>query len=331
MRKQITLLFTLLFILSCRPQTCEIDPEIAKINVQVPLERLEKPFYASKSEEELRNFLTKNRGFASKYLQQSQYPSEEQLISSLIQLNKEPSLQRFVQETEQKFGNMADVQQDLTNAFKHLKYYYPGFAVPAVKTFISGLIGPDIFLSDSLVVLGIDYFAGKKASYRPQQPDYILTRYQKENMVPALFTLISSHYNQTDANNTMLAEMVNYGKSYYFTKRMMPCTPDSLIMGYTDQQMADINYNEGKIWAHFVQKSLLYETSHFKINKYTGERPNVPEISNRCPGRVATWVGWQIVKKYMTEHPEVTLPQLMAEKDAQKIFTQSRYKPKPNS
>ena len=92
--------------------------------------------------------------------------------------------------------------------------------------------------------------------------------------------------------------------------------------------MADIHYNEGKIWAHFIEKSLLYETNHFKIIKYTGERPNIPEIGKQCPGRIATWVGWQIVRKYMAENPNVTLQQLMQETDAQKIFTQSRYKPK---
>jgi gliding motility-associated lipoprotein GldB len=331
MRKPVILLFTFLFILSCRQQQCEIAPEVAKIQVKVELERLERPFYQLKNESELSAFLQKNPTFANKYLQRNQYPSEAQLTISLLQLIRNPNLQQFARETEQHFGAMAEVQQDLTTAFKHLKFYYPQFRVPEVKTFVSGLLGPDFYLSDSLVVLGIDYFAGKKASYRPQQPDYILTRYEKGNMVPALVTLISAKYNRTDPkNNTMMAEMVNYGKSYYFTKRMLPCTPDSLIIGYTDQQMADITYNEGKIWAHFIQKSLLYETSHFKVNKYTGERPNVPEISNRCPGRIATWVGWQIVKKYMEEHPEVTLSQLMAEQDVQKIFTQSRYKPKRN-
>jgi gliding motility-associated lipoprotein GldB len=328
MRKQIALLFTLLFILSCRQQTCEIDPAVASIDVKVDLERLERQFYGLKTQKEVQDFLQQHPVFTQKYLQRSQYPGEEQLISSLLQLTRDPNLQKFVKETEQHFGDMADVQQDLTNAFKHLKYYYPRFVVPEVKTFVSGLLGPDIFLSDSLVIIGLDYFAGKKASYRPQQPDYILTRYEKENIVPALVTLISSRYNKTDPNNTMLAEMVNYGKSYYFTKQMMPCTPDSLIIGYTDQQMADISYNEGKIWAHFIEKSLLFETSHFKVNKYTGERPNVPEISARCPGRIATWVGWQIVKKYMAENPQVTLPQLMAENNAQKIFNQSKYKPK---
>lgn len=329
MRKPIALLFTLLFILSCRQQSCEIDPAVAKINVKVDFERLEHSFYGLKNENEIAAFLQQHPVFANKYLQQNEDPNNGQLVSRLLQLIREPNLQQFAKETQEHFGDMADVQENLNNAFKHLKYYYPQFVVPQVKTFVSGLLGTDIFLSDSLVIIGLDYFAGKKASYRPQQPDYILMRYEKENIVPALFTLISSRYNKTDQNNTMLAEMVNYGKSYYFTKQMMPCTSDSLIIGYSDQQMADINYNEGKIWAHFVEKGLLFETNHFKINKYTGERPSVPEISARCPGRIANWVGWQIVKKYMAENPQVTLTQLMAETNSQKIFTQSKYKPKP--
>ena len=42
----------------------------------------------------------------------------------------------------------------------------------------------------------------------------------------------------------------------------------------------------------------------------------------------AAWLGWQIVRKYMEENPKVTLAQLMAEKNAQKILTESKYKPK---
>jgi hypothetical protein len=35
-----------------------------------------------------------------------------------------------------------------------------------------------------------------------------------------------------------------------------------------------------------------------------------------------------IVRKYMTENPQLTIAQLMAEKDAQKILAASKYKPK---
>ncbi len=328
MQKQILFFSTLLFLLGCSKQTCEIEPEVARIKVEVKLERLEKSFFAAKTEPQMLNFLKANPDFVSSYLGSGDYPDDADLTGSLLRLSNEPNLNKFARETQQQFGDMADVETGVENAFKHLEYFYPDFKVPPVKTFISGLLGPDLYVSDSLVVLGIDYFAGKKAAFRPQQPGYILQRYEKGNMLPALVMQISKKYIPTAQGNTMLAQMIDYGKTFYFTQRMLPCTPDSLIVGYTAQEMADVHYNEGKIWAHFVEKSLLYETSHFKVNKYTGERPNIPEIGIKCPGRVATWVGWQIVRKYMEENPEVTVQQLMQETDAQKIFLQSKYKPK---
>jgi len=329
MRKPIVFLLTLFFSLSCNRKSCEINPEIAKVKVDVKIERLENAFFRARNKNDIRTFLRSNQSFFQKYLQPEQYEDEATLVTSLFTLTQEPNLQKFARETEQKFGDMANVETELENGFKHLKYYYPQAPVPIVKTFISGLLGPDLFVSDSLVVLGIDYFAGKEASYRPQQPEYILRRYAKPYMVPAVFLQLSAKYNQTQQQErTMLAQMVDFGKSFYFTQRMLPCTPDSVIIGYTDQEMADIHYNEGKIWAHFIEKSLLYETNHFKLTKYISERPNIPEIGKQCPGRIATWVGWQIVRKYMAENPQVTLQQLMQETDAQKIFTQSRYKPK---
>ncbi|MGV3502660.1 MAG: gliding motility lipoprotein GldB [Adhaeribacter sp.] len=329
MRKQIALLFTLLTFLGCRNQACEINPEIAARKVHIPLDRLEKPFYQARSQADIQLFLLKNPDFAHQYLQTGQYPSQQATVSALWKLASEPNLKAFAGQVQQTFGEMADVNQELENAFKHLQHYYPAAPVPQVKTFISGMLGPDLYVSDSLVVLGIDYFAGPGAPYRPQQPAYILQRYQKPFMVPAVMLQLSAKYNKTDARNrSMLAQMVDFGKSFYFTQRMMPCAPDSLIIGYTAQQMADIQYNEGKIWAHFIEKSLLYETNHFKVNKYIGERPTIPEISKRCPGRIATWLGWQMVRKYMAENPQVSLQQLMQETDAQKIFQQSRYKPK---
>jgi hypothetical protein len=102
-----------------------------------------------------------------------------------------------------------------------------------------------------------------------------------------------------------------------------------LLIGYTNKELAGVAFNEAKVWAHFLEKKLLYNTATFTIQKYVGERPNIPEIDKTCPGRVGAWVGWQIVRKYMSTHPNVTLAQLMADKNAQHILNDSRYRPKP--
>jgi gliding motility-associated lipoprotein GldB len=328
MLNRFLLFSTAIIFFSCQKKGCQIPDEIKNIPVNVKIERLEKPFFTIQTESEVVRFLDSNPAFSQHFLKRQGYPSDSVLIRSLFALATDSAVHTLVKETNKRFDKIDDVERDLELAMKHVKYYFPDFQVPQVKTYISGL-GQDLFVNDSLMVLSLDFFVGSTASYLPQVPQYIQRRYEKEFIVPSALLLVSNKFNQTNMlQKSMLAEMIYYGKAYYFVEKMMPCTPDSLIIGYTDQQIADVNFNEAKLWAHFVEKGLVYETNHFTVSKYIGERPNIPEISGKAPGRIGTWVGWQIVRKYMQEHPEVTLAQLMAEPDPQKIFTQSKYKPK---
>jgi uncharacterized protein YjaZ len=81
------------------------------------------------------------------------------------------------------------------------------------------------------------------------------------------------------------------------------------------------------IWTHFLKNELLYENNHTVKKKYLDERPTTFEIGNKAPGRIGTWLGWQIVKAYMRENDEITLPQLMDTANARKILDQSKYRP----
>lgn len=222
---------------------------------------------------------------------------------------------------------MKQEQEQLETAFKVIKYHYPDFVAPDVKTFVSGL-SQDLLISDSLMVFGIDFFIGKDATYKPNVYEYIQKRYERYNMVPAALLLLSNKFNETNVKErNLLSEMINTGKAYYFVETILPCAPDSVIIGYPEQKLADVHHNEGRIWAHFIEKSLLFDRNPFILNKYIGERPSTPEIDSSAPGRIGTWVGWQIVRKYMERNPKVSLPELMAETDYQKIFNESKYKP----
>ncbi|WP_114781995.1 gliding motility lipoprotein GldB [Botryobacter ruber] len=328
---RLLILVTLLFVFGCQKKGCEIPEEAAKIPVTVDIERLEKEFYQSNTKEDIARFLQEHPLFAEKFFDRSRMPSDSVLVNSLYGLATNAELRKLNQEAQQKFGDMEQEKQQLENAFKVIKYHYPEFNPPRVQTFVSGF-AQDFVVSDSLLVFGLDYFIGEGASYRPDVYDYILKRYERHNMVPAAILLLSNRFNKADfLERNLLAEMINAGKAYYFVKSVMPCTPDSAIIGYTKEQTADVFYNEGRIWAHFIEKGLLYEKSPFLVNKYIGERPNTPEVDAKAPGRIGTWVGWQIVRKYMERNPEVSLPELMAETDYQKILNESKYKPERKS
>ncbi len=304
------------------------DPAIRQIPVELKLTRLETPFFQIQKPTDALAFLQRDPLFARQFLLRRQYPSDTLLADQLTKLATNPGLQKLAADTRTAFGDMAPEQADLRSAFQHVRHYFPDFKVPPVYTFISGM-SQDVLVNDSVMVLGLDFFAGSKASYRPNVPGYMLRRYQRPYLVPQAVLQISNKYLKQDfTDRTLLNQMIQLGKAYYFLDRVMPCTPDSLKIGFTGRELAGTAYNEQKIWVHFLTQKLLYQTQPFLTQKYIGERPSTPEIGREAPGRIAAWVGWQIVRAYMAENPTVTLEQLLAETDAQKILDGSKYKPK---
>lgn len=184
-----------------------------------------------------------------------------------------------------------------------------------------------MYVSDSLVVIGLDYYLGENSVYRPQgYPEYILERYQKDYIVPAIILLLSDKYLVEDTSDrTMLADMVYYGKKYFFTKSILPCTPDSFVVWYSPEQLVDVNANSDIIWANFIENELLFETNNFLKMKFMEERPVTVEIGPKCPGRIGAWVGWEIVQHYANRTGN-SVADIMSEPSAQKIFQESKYK-----
>nr|WP_201983674.1 gliding motility lipoprotein GldB [Hymenobacter rubidus] len=269
-----------------------------------------------------------NPAFARFYLQR-QPATEKDLQSSLVHLATNDALQQLGRETTAAFPDTAALTHELGEMFRRVHYYFPDFQAPPAVTYVSGFLAKDIFVNDKLLVLSLDWFAGPKASKRPDLPQYMLRRYTPAGLLPLLTQNVSTKYNRHELTaNTMLDAMVHEGKALYFASQMLPCTPDSLLLGYTTREMIGLEANEGRVWGHFLEHNLLYSTTPFLLQKYVGERPNVPEIDKTCPGRVGQWVGLQIVRKYVAEHPGISLGRLMAEKNAQRILNDSHYRPK---
>jgi gliding motility-associated lipoprotein GldB len=311
---------------------CE-DVDVSKSRIEVKIERLEDELMSIKSPEQADAFLTKYPQLAKQFFALEHYPSRGHLTSNLSKLAQDTAIQSLHEQTKVVYANISDLETQFADAFSHIKLYYPDFKAPKVYTIITGL-GIETYVSDSIIVLSLDYFLGENAKYKPRDhtgmpfPDYLMKRYHREYIVPSCMLYISNKYNKVDMlENTLLAEMVYYGKAYQFVKTMMPCTNDSLIIGYTGIQLSNSKSHEETIWAFFVDKKLLYETSHFVKTKYTGERPYTADIGPKCPGKIGTWLGWQIIRRYQTNHPDITFQKLMASTSAKSLFLESKYKP----
>ncbi|GHB68751.1 gliding motility lipoprotein GldB [Persicitalea jodogahamensis] len=302
------------------------EPDLSGIRADVEVESLEGALFACRSLEEVKSFLNRHSYLQKVYFEG--YAQDTSLASRLYEQIRNNELQRFKNQVDSLFGKPQDtLEEPLEEAFRHLKYYYPDFQPPRVETIVTGFLGNDLYVSDSLIIIGLEYFGGPKATYRPQVYTYQLSRYQKEYLVPSILFFMSDRYVRTDPQDrTLLADMIGYGKAFEFVKHCVPQTPDSLILGFSERDLVRTYNSQTQIWAFVVENKLLYEKAEQIKQKYVGERPFTPEIGEDVPGGIGRWLGWRIVSMYLANNPEVTLQELMKNPDARQILQQSGYK-----
>ena len=121
--------------------------------------------------------------------------------------------------------------------------------------------------------------------------------------------------------------MIYQGKLMYFMDALMPDMNDTLKIGYTKKQLNWCKKNEAQMWLNLVENKRLYSNKRMDIIRYINDGPYTNGFPLESPARTGIWIGWQIVRKYMKEHPEITVPQLMQDSDYQQILNDSKYFP----
>jgi hypothetical protein len=332
MKRFLLALLCLVSLIRCGSDTeteeCALSPDNAE-PVDFVFEDLRRDISSIETKKQLISFLAGHEMYRDYILRRAEYPDDSVFVRQMHFRFSNPAIDTLVLETDRVFGDVSDLKSQFAEAFSNIKAYYPGFKPPKVQAVISGL-DSDLFISDSLIIVSLDFYLGKTGKYRPKFYDYLLRKYDPEDIVPSCMLMYGiGDLNETNLEDkTVLADMIAYGKSFYFAKRALPCVPDSVFMWYTAEEIEGARKNEDLIWARLIKDKILFSTSMIDKRNYLGERPFTIQVGEKCPGRIGQWVGWRIVKQYMHAHPETTLPQLMAMGDAQKIFKESKYKPK---
>lgn len=335
MKKALSSLIVVLCIIlvtSCGEESekCYFIPQTDEMQLQLGWEPLEAKICSITSKKELSDFLTTHEIIREVMFRRSEYPDDSIFLNQLYSRITNPHFDSLRQETERIFTTGESLKAEFESAFKNISYYYPNFVPPKVQTIITGL-DTDLYVSDTLIVVGLDYYLGRGAKYRPlHMYQYLLRKYDPSDIVPSVMLLygISDQFNVSDPNDkTVLADMIAYGKSYQFAKAMLPCTPDSVLISYTPEEIKGARSNQDLIWARFLESQVLFSTSHVVKKSYLADRPFTLEVGEKCPGRIGQWVGWEIVRKYAATNPETSFQELMKLRDANKILQESRYKP----
>lgn len=231
--------------------------------------------------------------------------------------------------TMEVFPDLDFVRGELTDAFRHYKYYFPRREVPEIITYVSD-INQSVVSDSGLLGIGLDDYLGVKEPLYEQAGiyNYLVKAMYKERIASdcmRLWAMTEFEYN--DSVNNLINNMVYEGAVMYFVKQMIPIQPDSVIWGFSGNDLKFCRNNEKQMWEYLIEYKLLFSTDKFTIEKFIREGPFTKDFSSESPARAAVWIGYRIVQSYMQHHKNLTPEDLMTERDYQKILNSSSYNP----
>ncbi len=251
----------------------------------------------------------------------------------LLEFVNDKDIQYTYQESKRIFTEniRTQLKKDIYKLHQHLVYYFPNYPIPKrYLTFIGGFNYQILYPEKSNIIgIGIDMYFGRHHEVYKwlQWPQYRVNQLQKEYIIADIAKAWLFNYFPPGKYNNLLENMMYYGKIIYVLKKLLPDTHDSLIFMYSKKQLDYCRKYEKNLWGYFVEENKLYDNSPKTLSVFLNDGPFTATISKECPPRIAMYIAYKIVNKYMGNNSSITLEQLLNNQNAQEILSKSQYKP----
>lgn len=253
-------------------------------------------------------------------------------------IRTDSTLKSIYQEVNNLLKETTDLPDEMGEAFGRTKYFFPNWQPPLVFVYssdLNDLYNPITYSLSGDVFIALDAFLGRESVwYEIVQPpvfNYVKEGMNPENILPKLVEAIGKEIIPSTERNDFLGKMILEGKYLILKDALLPKVQDSLKIGYTEAELEWCKIHEYAIWNYFIESDYLFSSDKELEKRFLDVGPFskfYSDIQQDSPGRVGAWIGWQILRKYHQEKPEVSLKEILLETDAREIFKTSGYKPK---
>lgn len=347
MKNPACLLILSIFIAACTSNPKA--PDVSNIQMNIDVKRFDQDFFTIDTNvlvRDLNKLEAKYPGFLNLYLQNIVGVNDPAGITAYYRLHKP-----LFDTAQLIYKDFTPIRQQFEQAFRYIKYYFPNYQVPAS---VIPVVGPmnsredlarmsngefvPAFLGPDFVGVSLQFYLGKDFSYYNTEyfinniaPQFRSRRFSKEYIVSDVMKLIIADDMFPDKSGTksLIEQMIEKGKQWWLLDKFMPQAPDSVKTGYSQHQLNWVKENEGLIWSYILKSEPdLYTLNPATIQTYIGEGPFTNVFSQEdSPGNIGPWIGWQIVKKFVENNPEMK-PEEVMQASPKRILEEAKYKPK---
>lgn len=322
-------------------------PDISGIKVNLGVERFDESFFAIDTmqlDNGMNELIRKFPDLLPIFLQTIVGVSDTAGIKTFYRLYKP-----VFDSSQMIYKDFEPVEAEIEKAFRFVKYYFPAYKTP---TNIFPIVGPMNTMNDMAKMANGDltpnfigpgfvgislqfYLRNDFPLYHDEYfidnvaPLYRSRRFSKEYIVADVMKLVADDISPDKSSTKPLVEqMIEKGKQWWLMDKFLPETPDSVKTGYSEEQLEWCKENEGLIWSYIVKNENLYANDPTTIQTYIGEAPFTQGFSQeQSPGNIGTWIGWQILKKYVEKNSGMK-PEAIMLATAKQILDEAKYKPK---
>ena len=227
------------------------------------------------------------------------------------------------------FSSFEDLSKELGVSFQNFNILFPEYQSPKIISMFSGF-NYGVIVQDSLIAIGLDFYLGKNSVFyqRLGDPEYLCLQKQAKFITPNVMEAwYDSFFSSSNKRTNFLSELIYKGKIMYLISITLENIPfgDQLRFSKTDLQWCD--KNESSIWTFLIENDVLFSSREKEYRSYINHAPFSKGMTQDSPSRIAYYIGYKIVEKYMKNNNEVSIKELMFEEDFMQILTKSKYKP----
>lgn len=226
------------------------------------------------------------------------------------------------------FKDVSAIESNISESYQRIHFFFPQIKLPQLYFFVSGF-NQSMVVHPDFIGIGLDMYLGSDFPiYKEIAYDYLTYNMRPESIpVDIISAILFNNFKIDISEDRLLDNMLYRGKIMYILAVIMPQVEPNDLMGYTKFQWEWSRKYEQEIWNKMLDKSDIYSTDNLLIRKYLNEAPFTTPISQESPGRLGTWIAWQIVNSYMEKNKEITLVDLLKDNNYQKMLDNSGYKP----
>jgi len=334
MIKNITPLFVF-FLLFTACESNPLDVDVSKIEVDLKFHRLDQDLFTAKNEQELSKinseYIEKGGELYEFYtieMLRAGSPYDDSIGVYLSYFIQDSMMQILNTNVQQQFGDFSTEKEQIVDLFKHLKYHIPHAMLPTDVIVYNSTFANGIISTPSRIGIGLEMYLGQdnQIIQKLPYPEYFKAKMSSDYLMADIAqSWVLNNVIEDQGGEDFLSNMIYSGKILYCVDALLPNEEDHKKIKYTALEYEWAEVSEYNIWQHIIEQEWIYSKDIKLIVRYFNEGPETVGLEG-SPARIGQFLGWKIIKSYMQKNPDITILDLIAEKNQSKIL--KAYKPK---